>query len=342
MILRDAVFHPSLFSWRPTIGSAFPLNHDHIYYFAYSRFSFYQGFKLLGLQKPDAILIPEYICHMAVLPARYLGLEIVYYKINVDLSPDWDDIRRKLNSRVKAFLIVNYFGFPNDLLIAQQFCKTNGLFFIEDNAHGFLSSFGDRPLGSFGDISVFSFYKTLPMPNGSALVINDKKILSKLPMVKLKNEGRDIKFFVKMMLMRLRSVLPRNRLSSAKRYWKNIEKSHLSAYNNEDLERYFLRISWLSRLLLKHFLPLEEIQRRLQNYESWLKFFDNYSTARILFPQLKQGVVPYVFPVWADSPRDLILDLHRRGVESYPWPFLPKDSPEEYLSKHMVCLPVTS
>ena len=75
-------------------------------------------------------------------------------------------------------MTVNYFGFPQPFEEIRKFCKENNLNFIEDNAHGFLSCLNGKPLGSFGDVSVVSFRKTLSTFNGAALVINNRELRS--------------------------------------------------------------------------------------------------------------------------------------------------------------------
>src|SRR6266849_5264087 len=56
------------------------------------------------------------------------------------------------------------------LAAARQLADELGVPLVEDCALALLSRNGDRPLGSTGDLSVFCLYKTLPVPNGGALL----------------------------------------------------------------------------------------------------------------------------------------------------------------------------
>src|SRR5262249_4047692 len=47
------------------------------------------------------------------------------------------------------------------------------LLLIEDCALSFMSDYDRKPLGTFGDYSVFCLYKSLPLPNGGVLVSNN-------------------------------------------------------------------------------------------------------------------------------------------------------------------------
>ena len=49
---------------------------------------------------------------------------------------------------------------------------------VEDCALSLLSEADGRPLGSFGDWSVFCLCKTLPLPNGALLVQNGPRLKS--------------------------------------------------------------------------------------------------------------------------------------------------------------------
>jgi len=53
-----------------------------------------------------------------------------------------------------------------------------GIFLIEDCAQSFGTSFAQKPVGSFGDASFFSFNrgKNLTVYNGGCLLLDDKKL----------------------------------------------------------------------------------------------------------------------------------------------------------------------
>jgi perosamine synthetase len=50
-------------------------------------------------------------------------------------------------------------------------CRERGVMLIEDCALALLSRLGQEPLGSFGDAAVFCLYKSLPVPNGGAVLV---------------------------------------------------------------------------------------------------------------------------------------------------------------------------
>ena len=82
------------------------------------------------------IWFPEYFCNQATIPIRELGLELAFYPIKEDLSPNWSrcaDLAKK--TPPDLFVIVHYFGVANVGLMAKMFCERFGALVIEDAAH---------------------------------------------------------------------------------------------------------------------------------------------------------------------------------------------------------------
>ena len=67
------------------------------------------------------------------------------------------------------------------------------IYIIEDVAHGFLGKYKNKYLGTFGDISTFSFHQTKNFTGGGqcgALVINNKKFINKADSILDKGTNR--------------------------------------------------------------------------------------------------------------------------------------------------------
>ena len=138
----------------------------------------YQGIRSLGLQKGDIVLVPAYSCGSEVTPLLAAGLKVEYYRSLLNLSPDLEHLEFLCRKKPRALLVIHYFGFPQPMRALVDFKKKHNIYLIEDNAHGLYST--DRsgnPLGRAGDIAIFSFTKSLPTPDGGALVINLENVL---------------------------------------------------------------------------------------------------------------------------------------------------------------------
>lgn len=316
------------------IGKYFGCDAKQIKFYSKARTALYFGLKTLGLKEEDHVLVPDYICNTALAPFHALKIVPVYYPLRDDLSPDWRQLETMINDRVKAFVIVNYFGFPNELAQARVFCQKNRLWFIEDNAHGFLSYNQKKPLGTFGDVSVTALHKMLSIPNGGIVVMNcpEGRILQSAKELKM---TYGVKYIVKKVFQSL--IKKERNIETAIRRMTPQSYDVAEEYN---VEKYFSKMSLMSYLLLP-FLNFDLIRRvRRAKYSKWQKFFEvnQLFGVRPLFSELPDGVCPYVFPLYAKNRERTLRDLKDLGVDAYIWPYLPQGSEETRFSQHVLVI----
>lgn len=138
----------------------------------------------LDLKKNDEILIPSFAFITTGSSFARTGCQLKYYDIQrKTLMPDFADIKNKVNKNTKAIVVLHYQGYSIDYLDElQTFCKKRKIFLIEDAAQALGSYFKNKPLGSFGDLSCFSFHETKNIHSGSGgmLVVNNKKLINKI------------------------------------------------------------------------------------------------------------------------------------------------------------------
>ena len=94
-----------------------------ILYLTSGRYACVLGLKNLGLKNGDKILIPEYICSTLVDKIKENNFSVKYYSINSNFEPNWKSINHKFEKKVKAIIMVNYFGQPKDVSQFLKFCK---------------------------------------------------------------------------------------------------------------------------------------------------------------------------------------------------------------------------
>ena len=139
--------------------------------------------KIKVTEKKDHILTTPLTCTATNWPILLNNINLRW--VDVDQSNcnmDLDDLEEKLNENTKAVLIVHWGGFPIDLnkleKIQEDFNNKFGFKFviIEDCAHAFGSKFNDKLIGSFSNISTFSFQaiKHLTSVDGGCVIFNDK------------------------------------------------------------------------------------------------------------------------------------------------------------------------
>lgn len=90
------------------------------------------------------------------------------------------DAEQKITSKTKAIMPVHYASNTFELNQIDQFAAKYHLRVISDAAHSFGCKYQDRLIGSFGDVSCFSFdgIKNITAGEGGAIVTTDQRLLS--------------------------------------------------------------------------------------------------------------------------------------------------------------------
>lgn len=128
----------------------------------------------LGIGAGDEVIMPTYVCTALLNATYYVGAIPVVVDIEKNgFTMDPTQIRKKINKKTKAIIVPHVLGFPAKI---DEIKKIN-LLIIEDCAHSLGSYYKGKPLGSFGDISIFSFYatKVITTGHGGMLVTNNRK-----------------------------------------------------------------------------------------------------------------------------------------------------------------------
>jgi len=133
----------------------------------------------LGIGKGDEVIMPAFTiisCASAVVRSGALP-------VLVDSDPgtwnmDVSQIEKRINKKTKAIMVVHIYGLPVDMDKVIALARKYKLYIIEDAAEAHGLNYKGRPCGSFGDISIFSFYpnKLVTTGEGGMVVTNDKKI----------------------------------------------------------------------------------------------------------------------------------------------------------------------
>ena len=120
----------------------------------------------------------------------------IFVDINLDnLSMNEDQVIKSYNSKTKAIFLSHIQGFnglSNKLL---NFVKKKKIFLIEDVCESHGASFRNKKLGTFGQISNFSFYYAHHMSTieGGMICTNDKKIYQTARVLRSHGLVREIK-----------------------------------------------------------------------------------------------------------------------------------------------------
>lgn len=105
---------------------------------------------------------------------------------------DTDSIEPLINERTKAIVPVHYGGIANNMDKIMKLAERYNLFVIEDAAHAIAAYYKEKPLGSIGHLSAFSFHETknIIAGEGGMLVINDERLIKRAEIIREKGTDR--------------------------------------------------------------------------------------------------------------------------------------------------------
>lgn len=136
----------------------------------------------LGLEKDSEVIMPAFTiisCASAIVRAGCIP-------VLVDSDPatwnmDVSRIEAKISKKTKAIMVVHIYGIPVDMDPVIEIAEKYGLKIIEDAAEAHGLFYKNRPCGSFGDVSIFSFYpnKHVTTGEGGMVVTNDEAVYKK-------------------------------------------------------------------------------------------------------------------------------------------------------------------
>ena len=138
--------------------------------------------KALGIGPGDEVILPTFTI---ISPAQSIvtaGAKPVLVDADENTwNMDVTQIESKITKNTKAILVVHIYGLPTDMDPILELCTKYKLFLIEDAAEMHGQTYKGRKCGSFGDMSIFSFYpnKHITTGEGGMIVTNNSDLLAR-------------------------------------------------------------------------------------------------------------------------------------------------------------------
>lgn len=133
----------------------------------------------LDIGPGDEVLIPSFVCSALLNPVAYVGAQPRIADVNPDdFNISLTDIKKKLTQKTKAIIVPHMFGCPAEIKNILRL----GVPVIEDCAQSIGADYEGKKAGSFGLLSICSFYATKVMTTGEGgmVVSNQRKLLDKI------------------------------------------------------------------------------------------------------------------------------------------------------------------
>ena len=137
------------------------------------------GLHAIGIQPFDEVIVPSATWWSSVMPILHCGGVPVFAELEPEsLGLDPDDIERRITDKTKAIVVVHLFGMPCKMDEIMRIAKKHNLKVLEDASHAHGATYHSQPIGSFGDVSVFSMQgnKLCPSGEGGILLCDDQEI----------------------------------------------------------------------------------------------------------------------------------------------------------------------
>ena len=127
---------------------------------------------LLDLREGDEVIVPTFTiisCVNAILQSRATPV-LVDCQIDT-FNTSVKEIQKAITSKTKAIMLVHIYGLPVDADPIIEIAKKNNIVVIEDSAEVIGLDYKDRPCGSLGEMSTFSFYSNKHITTGEGGMI---------------------------------------------------------------------------------------------------------------------------------------------------------------------------
>jgi dTDP-4-amino-4,6-dideoxygalactose transaminase len=160
------------------------------------------GIEALGVKQGDKVFVPSMTFTASSEVIRYLGADPIFLDVEYGsnlITPEILTKAIKTHPDVKFIIIVHYGGQAAEMTSENgmgilDICRKSGIKIMEDAAHAFPARQNGKMIGSFGDITCFSFYanKTITTGEGGMLTTEDEKIYKRVKTMRLHGIDRDI------------------------------------------------------------------------------------------------------------------------------------------------------
>jgi len=134
----------------------------------------------LDIKGGDEVIVPDLTFAATINAVLHANATPVIVDIEKDswcINPD--EIKKAITPKTKAIIPVHIYGQPCDMDSIMNIAKINNLYVIEDCAEAHGAMYKNKKIGSFGDISCFSFFGNKILTTGEGgMCLTDSDFLN--------------------------------------------------------------------------------------------------------------------------------------------------------------------
>ncbi|OGS35948.1 MAG: hypothetical protein A2293_07785 [Elusimicrobia bacterium RIFOXYB2_FULL_49_7] len=148
----------------------------------------------IGLKAGEEVILPTTTFAASAEVVEYFNAKPVLCDIRYDTQNiDEKKIEKRITRKTRAIMPVHFGGHPCEMNAILKIAKRHKLKVIEDAAHCTPAYYRKRPIGSFSDITCFSFYanKCITTGEGGMAVTDNGDYLARMRMMSLHGLSKD-------------------------------------------------------------------------------------------------------------------------------------------------------
>ena len=138
--------------------------------------------KVADVGPGDEVILPAFTIMSCLAPVLRAGATPIFIDCDLDTwNMEVSQLQQCISPKTKAIIAVHIYGLPCDIEYISNVAFENKIFLIEDAAEMHGQTVNGRMCGSFGDLSIFSFYpnKHITTGEGGMLVTNSEELAQK-------------------------------------------------------------------------------------------------------------------------------------------------------------------
>ena len=243
----------------------------------------------LGIGPGDEVILPDLTFAGTINSVIHANTTPVIVDVTRDSwCIDPDEIEKAVTKKTKAIIPVHLYGQPCDMDRVMDVARRHGLYVIEDCAEAHGAVYKGRKVGSFGDISCFSFYgnKIITTGEGGMCVTNS------------------VDHYEKMRILRDHGM------NKSKRYWHDVVGYNYRMTNLQAA----IGVAQLERIdnILKDRAEIENLYRESLSGVPGIEFQKDFSPER--------NKITWLVSVLVKGERDVLLKrLLDNGIDVRPF-----------------------
>jgi dTDP-4-amino-4,6-dideoxygalactose transaminase len=123
--------------------------------------SLWMALEALGVKPGDEVITPAYSFFASASVISHVGARPVFCDVDdKTFNIDPDAAEAAITPKTVGMIVVHLYGLPADMPKLKKVAEKHGIFLLEDACQAIGASIDGRKVGSFGNLSAYSFYPT--------------------------------------------------------------------------------------------------------------------------------------------------------------------------------------